>query len=261
MVTANAEKTTGTVSLAYVVRSLQNKQKVFNNVDYMHLLQLAIDAVSELNVITLDTIETAFITIGDTNALELPNDYIDYVKIGFVGCNGCIWTLKLNNDLVRYPVQECGVPLDRVLGGFCEQFPEQFPTPTDGYYFGTGFHQGNTLPLYYGIGGGFSAGYRIDRQGRYLLISGLPKGTVICLEYKSTGIKIGETTYIPRQAVNTIHCHIMMTEQDFGNIQSGTDWTRKFHSAEALLSNMEYTRIAQEHLDSLYEHWHQGAKR
>lgn len=258
----NPQASPGIVTLKYIVRNLQNRMKVFNNVDYQHLLQLVIDGVSELNYITLDTIETAWLTIGDTNALALPNDYIDYVKIGVVDCNGRVWTLTLNPDLVRMPLETCGLPLDKVLNGVCAQYPAQYPVPENGYWFTAAFHYGNTMPVQYALGGGFNRGYyNIDRSGRFLLISGLPKGTVICLEYKSTGIRLSETTYVARQAMPTIRAYVMMTEQQHDNIQSQTNWEAEFHKQESLLTNMEYLRTTDEYRDLLYSVWQQGPKR
>lgn len=257
----NSEKSAGAVTLRYIVRNMQNRFQSYSNIDFQHYLQLVIDAVSYLNNITLDTIETSWITIGDTNALELPNDYLDYVKIGVVDANGRVWTLTLNPELVRYPLETCGLPLDKVLNGTIGQFPNQYPIPEQGYWFTSAFHYGNTIPVQYSLGGGFNKGYyNIDRQGRYLLVSGLPKGTVICLEYKSTGVKIGETTYVPRQAMEAIIAWVMMTKQAHG-MQASVNWEQKFYTEEALLANLEYTRTAEEYKDLFYSVWQQGPKR
>lgn len=260
---ANNIKTEGSITLDYVVKNLKNRQQVFNQVDYLHILQLVVDAVSYLNNITLDTIEVAYFTIDDTHCIELPSDYLDYTKIGFLDAHGKIWTLTLNSDLVRYPMQECGLPLDKVVGGFCETYPTTYPYPNTGYYFGNGFHWGNTMSLYYGMGGGFNKGYyNIDRQGRYLLIQGLPKGTRIVLEYKSTGVSIGATTYVARQALEAIIAKVMWVKMEHSdNYGAAQYWKTRFIEEEGLLANLEYTRTMQEHLDELYRLWNQGAKR
>lgn len=263
IIRANSEKTGGTVTLDYIVKNIKNREQVFNQTDYLHILQLVIDATSYLNNITIDTIEVAYITLGDSSCIDLPNDYLDYTKIGFLDCNNKLWTLTLNSNLIRKPNIECGLPLDKVVGGFCEIYPTTYTYPDSGYYFGNGFHWGNTMSVYYGLGGGFNRGYyNIDRQGRYLLIQGLPKGTTIVLEYKSTGVSIGATTYVTRQALEAIIAKVMWTRYEYSeNYNAAIYWKSRFIEEEALLQNLEYTRTAEEHLDELYRIWNQGAKR
>jgi len=259
----NSIKTTGGVSLRYVVMNLKNRMEIFNMVDYKHLEQLVIDAFSQLNIFTLDTIETAYFTIGDTNSILLPSDYIDYTKIGFLDAGNHPWTLTLNKNLMRKSVVECGLPLDRVLGGACAAFPSEFPYPDYGVNFASAFTNGNVVNTQYAMGGGFNAGYyRVDRQGGYLLIKGLPTGTTAFMEYKSTGVSLCGGTIVPRRALETIICKVMLIKSEFNNKWGNPQyWMMRFKQEEALLSNLEYTRTMEEHQDEMWSIWQQGMKR
>lgn len=263
MVRNNPEKTSGGVSIRYVVMSLKNRMKDFSATDYKHLEQLVIDAFQYLNIFTLDTIEVVYLNVDETNSIELPRDYIDYTKIGVIDSCGKLWTLTLNRNLVRLPGEECGIPLNKAIAGCCETNPSAYSYPTTGYYFAPHFHNGSFIQNRYGLGGGFNKGYyNIDRQGRYLIISGLPQGTTVVLEYKSTGISITGGTVIPRKAVEAVIAKVMWIESEYGNIRANPQyWQQRFYEEEAILQNLEYKLTMQEYLDEMYKVWKQTPKR
>jgi|688.fasta_scaffold29647_2 hypothetical protein len=260
---ANPLKASGTVSVRYIVQNIKNRRKEYSATDYKHIEQLVIDAIGYLNIFTLDTIEVSYIDVDSTGVIELPEDYVDYTKIGVVDRNMKLWTLTLDKSLVRLPVEECGLPLDRVLTGHADFNRTAFPYPTTGYFWSPHFHYGNFIDNYYGMGGGFNRGYyNIDRAGRRLLTRGLPEGTTVVLEYKSSGVGVSAGTYVPRQALEAIIAKVMWVETEYSVLPGNPQyWEKRFYDEENMLINLEYTRTMQEHLDSLYAVWTQGPKR
>ncbi len=260
-VRANPLKSAGTVSVRYITQNIKNRRKEYNANDTRHIEQLVIDAISYLNVFTLDTIEVLYVDVPSNGVITLPEDFIDYTKISVYSRSGKLWTLTLDPSLIRFPLEQCGLELDRVLSGQYDTNVDLMPTT--GYYLSPHFNSGNFMDNYYGLGGGFNRGYyNIDRSGNALLTKGLPENTTVIIEYKSTGVSVSGGTYIPRQAMEAIIAKVMWTETEY-NVLPGNPqyWEKRFYDEENLLTNLEYTRTMQEHLDSLYSVWQQGPKR
>lgn len=254
-------KTSGVVTLNYVVANLKNRLKSYGMTDHLYLLQLVIDAYTKLNLITLDHVETVYLDMDERNVVVLPDDYLDYVKIGVSLC-GRIWTLTLNENIVTPKGEACGLPIDKVAAGCCDRFPNEFPLPAFGYVWAPFYWNGTYYPELYSWGGGFNTGYyKIDRQERLLIITGVPR-TQIVMEYKSTGIKPGGGTLIPRQAVDCLVYYVMWQQTEFGLIAGNPQrWKDLYEEEDTLLMNLEYSHTADEYLDAFYSSWRQGPKR
>src|SRR3990172_2031586 len=68
------------------------------NHHYARYLHLAIQGLKELNMDVSGMPVTVLLELNDNNTLNLPTDYIKYVKIGLVGSDGNVHSFGLNSE-------------------------------------------------------------------------------------------------------------------------------------------------------------------
>jgi len=197
------KETRGYVNLDYVVRSVMSDLKQYTFHNYQALLQLAAEGFTDLNLFVTNNVKVAYLPINENFTVDLPEDFIDYVKIGIL-LNGKVWTLGYNKDIaLPRTVDRCGNTLPSIVS--CSSNDDDINFPTWGFYFANHFRNGQYVGELYGLGGGFNfAYYTIDHDKRQIVLTdGVPKEEII-LEYKSSGIDAEGSTTIPRQAVRAI---------------------------------------------------------
>lgn len=168
---------------------------------YQTYLQFAIRGFRELNLHASNTTKIAYLTIQSNKAVNLPTDYVKYVKIG-VCVNGRVVMLGLDDSLcINHDYSDCGDPLELAMN------PQ---TATDalagyayGYYFLDHFHNGQYVGGLYGLGGGYNGkGYfRVNEAMNQIQLSSEVPSTEIVLEYISDGLSPDGSASIPVQAV------------------------------------------------------------
>jgi len=210
----------------------------------------------KLNMLYLPNIAVKYYDASSTNLFTLPNDFVDYLKVG-MELNGEMWTLGLNEHLVLPRKEACG---------------ERIPTstnavsiPSGGYAFADHYRNGSLVTGMLGRGGGWNVGYfNIDREERLLSIDGsLPKNELI-LEYTSSGVKKDGTSMVPLEAVNCVRQHLILEHyarnvKEYGSL-IGLQM-QALRDAENLLDRYVSTPTLDEVLDAFYESYKQGAKR
>jgi len=254
------KSTSGTVSLGQIVMSLKNRSKDYGMQDYEQLMQLAIEAYTNLNIFHIATYEVAYLKLDGRNVIDLPPDFIDYTKVAINLC-GRYYTLSLNSEIIPPRGMDCGIPLDHIAKGCCEN--GTFPYPVDGYNFVPHYRGDSLIQTFFAMGGGWSqAGeYKIDRDRRQLIVSGVPQ-TEIVLEYRSSGVKVGEKTFVPLQCREAIIAWIRWQLAEYGHINAHPERMKNnYFEEEALLKDLEYTRTYEEYMDMFYRSWQQGIKR
>jgi hypothetical protein len=247
--------TNGFLTIRQLVMTIKNRGQDYSMTHYKYWYQLVIDALNHLNIFTSSEFKVAYLVTDDKATVPLPNDYIDYIKIGVIDRSGRLWTLTLNPRVLPVPFQECGEDLTAALEG-------RGSLPTDGVYLVPHFWGNSFMAARYSLGGGFNAGYyNIDRQGRNLILSGIPSGTTIVLEYKSTGVSMTETTLIRKQSMEAVVSWCMMTAQQFGVIKSPINWEQKHYGDLEEFDRLEHTLTIDEYNDIIYGQLGQGPKR
>lgn len=255
-----AEKTSGVVSLRQIVMSLKSRMKELDMLDYEMLMQLAIEAYTILNIYHTSHYEVKYIKLNGKNVIDLPPDFIDYTKVAINLC-GRYYTLTLNNKLIPPQGESCGLPLEQVAAGCCET--GAVPLPQNGYAF-IPHYRGNTfIPTFYAAGGGLSyAGqYRIDYENRQMIVVGVPNGEIV-IEYKSSGVRKGDKTFVPLQCREAIIAWIRWQLAEYGHIQANPDRLKQnYFEEEALMKALDLSRTYDEYMDIMYSSWQQGIKR
>ena len=128
---------------------------------------------------------------ANTDTVQLPGDYINYVKIGICGADGSVHALGLNASMcLPRSYDACGNPGHSQDSGAVVPV---FYGSMDGY--ADNYRNGEFSGRMFGIGGGLNPNgyYRIDRERWTINLSDYPVGTDhIVLEYISSLKKVGE---------------------------------------------------------------------
>lgn len=247
----------GVMTIKEVVMAYKARWEDYGDSRTMYIKSMVIFALQQLNIFKLNGMDVIYMTTTKSSLLPLPSDFIDYTKIGIIDAHGRLWTLTLNDNVFQVPLMDCGEDISTALTG-------RIPPPNTGYWWVPHYGaDGGYNDTMYSVGGGFNvAYYSIDRQGRNLVINGLPEGTTVVMEYKSTGIKLDDTTIIPTEALETIIAWIDWQDALRGKNGIHPDRAEAIYEGlENQLVTMQLRRTFDEYQDIIFESWHQGVKR
>ena len=139
-------------------------------------LQYGINGLREFNFDTTGIVKPVVLPVNSNDTVDLPNDYIDYVRIGICGFDGVIQELSQNKNIC-FPLStdDCGdiIPTD-VSGG----------TVVIDFFEGGQFRNNEFIGRRFGVGGGSpgAGSYRFNERDGYIALQGFTGDNVI-LEY------------------------------------------------------------------------------
>lgn len=176
---------------------------------YFRALQFGISGLRELHFDVTGIPVIKILDVNSDDTVDLPNDYLNYVRIGFTDGSGQFRDLGVNRDIaLNRTLDDCGLPGNRI--------PEPAPDLNSMPYIGEAdvysshFRNGQQVGRYYGAGGGNNANgyFKIDLINNQIQLSGYAGGGKITIEYLSDPTKAdGEFTVHPF-AVETLKCWI-----------------------------------------------------
>lgn len=257
------KNTKGYSNLDAIVRSVMVDLKDYTFHNYRPLLHIAAQGFTELNMFVINNVKTVRLPVNENFTVDLPDDYIDYTKIGIV-INGKVWTLGYNKEIAMpREVDECGETIASLINCSADS-PEN--SSQWGFYFSSHFRNGRYVGEIYGMGGGFNfAYYNIDPEKRQIVLTdGVPKG-FIYLEYLSSGVSAEGSTTVPRQAVQAVkeYTHWKNVEYDFKNVPMNERKNREaqYYIQFEMLADFENTFTLEEYLDHTYQESKSGPHR
>ena len=250
-------KTAGTTTINYVVMSVLNRLRDYSMRHYSFLEQIIIEGYTDLNLWHLDNIEVVYLRMSDAKTVDLPCDYVDYIKIG-VPVNGVIRVLTHHDRMLLPRKFADGEDVGNTDAG-------KTKTPTGSIFFLDHFRNGQFIAGLYGIPGGIdSAYYRIDRESRTIIFTGFIARGEVVLEYISSGINLAGTTVIPREAVPALRAFAIwqLIEND-SKVPAGEKERKKAQYEEQLqaVRSFQNTFTADEYKRHVYKHTRQSPKR
>lgn len=249
-------KTLGTTTINYVVMSILNRLKDYSMRHYSFLEQIIIEGYTELNLWHLDNIEVVYLRMSEAKTVDVPADFVDWLKIG-IPLHGKLRVLT-NNDGILFPrTFQDGAEVgntDDVSGGIPESI-----------YFTDHYKNGQYVGGLYGMpGGADQAFYRFDREKRTIIFSGSIPRAEIVLEYISTGVKLQGTTVIPREAVPALRAYGLWQLIENDPKVGATQKERKKEQYEEQVHALSYFQsafTADEYKRHVYKHSKQSTKR
>jgi hypothetical protein len=241
------------------VISTLNRVKDYTMRDYYHLMQLAIEGYTELNLWHLDNIEVVYINVDPTSkVVSLPADFVDWLKVG-IPSNGKLKVIHRHDKILLPRTSTDG------LENFSNTDANDTTDASSLVYFSDHIRCGQFVGGLYGMSGGISeASYRFDRERRTFAFTGTITDNYIVLEYISSGVNLTGSTTIPREAEPAVRTYILwqMVEND-PRISQAEKVRREdnYDKAVAMLRDFQDIFTAEEYRQMLFSTSRQTPKR
>ena len=183
---------------------------------YPRLLTLAINGLRELELDVSGVPKMISLELKDDLTVDLPSDYINYVRIGTCDSSGNIQSLGLNNQMcLPRSSDNCGDPrteintnigfgvTSNIKGGLYNQ-----NNLSEGA--ADHFRNSETTGRMFGLGGGQNAfgEYRIDHERNTIQFSSSTATNVIVLEYISDLSRADGSFIIHPFIIETLKCYV-----------------------------------------------------
>lgn len=209
----------------------------------------------------LNTQKTVQLTVDEDNAVFLPPDYVDYMKIG--ACvNGYIVNFDANDQICLKRDAPCD----------CDSITQALTTDWTNYAYNDWcylpfYNNGQFVSGLYGVGEGFyHGGYKIDHELGKIQFDNYVRISKILLEYQSSGgIEQNGNAYIPEYAVDALRQYVHWQRCKFSRdpIEHGDTAQQKRDFRMA--ANQALRKVAgitpNEILSIVRSSFHQGPKR
>lgn len=252
----------GFVSLQSIIYDVLNEMNLYDFSEYKRLMQFAIRGLIYFHLYDLTSFRVVYLTVNSAGLADLPDDYIDWLKIGEIDSMGNILHWMPNNEMYVDKYISEGNPVNSYLNASVNGIDSE---ELVGTVFAPHFYEGTYFPKLYGARGGWSPGYfRIDREDRVIRCDRTPPGGKIVLEYNSSGVSIDGATYVPRQAVEPLIQWVHWKRKKEDPVYSRgerIDAKQDFMEAEEALRAYEGAPTIQELQNIIYESYTQSIKR
>lgn len=149
----------------------------------MRLTQLAISGLREFHLDLTGTSKMVRLQRSSVDTLDLPQDYLQYIRIGICDRYGNLHNLGINNNMVTAPFTDsCGNPAPPLALTTNYDRLTLINFTTD--YAANHFRNGEMTGAFFGLGGGNNVNgyYKIDLQRWIILLQGVSADEII-LEY------------------------------------------------------------------------------
>lgn len=176
---------------------------------------LALRGVRDMGFDLMKIVRSLKMPVEDNNTVELPQDFVDWVKVGIVGPNGIIQVLGENKNINISQSYEVinGEYYDADGDGLYDRVDDKGATDsTDmsseaSIFFSNYMHNG-TLGRLYGVGGGHYKGqFRVNLdQNRIELMTNTPAGEVV-IEYIADEA-LSSNPRVHKYAEEALRCYI-----------------------------------------------------
>lgn len=202
---------------------------------YPRFLQWALECVQDWNQDSAQEVKTVKLTMNDIKQVELPADFVDWVKVG-IQCGDRIKVMSVRDDMNRlYNTNDCGKPLPfESCGCSVNTLPVDLLAIGGYYFFDYRNDYGEFLGQIYGYGGGYNkTGYfQVDRQNGVLQFSSDVNNTDVYIEYIGTGFNPNEHTVVNQYARKCIKWYVLWMYYTFHKGAASGDalkWERLYN--------------------------------
>lgn len=191
-------KIAAVVSLQHVVADFLNEIGDYTMTEYKRWLQVAIRGFSNLSMTSLRSYDVAYITPDAIGQCRLPDDFVEYAKIG---CNigGKLYILSRNKEILINRQIENGDIVNEAYNAddsIDDELVMYIPhyraggIKVDGMY-GYSYSSGHStmIPM-----------FNIDYENKVIQLSSAIYASQLIVEYITTGVSLSGNTYIPRYA-------------------------------------------------------------
>jgi hypothetical protein len=165
-----------------------------NNASGVAIRNFALRGIREMGFDIMKRIKSLKLSIDTTNdTIELPDDFVDYTKIGVIGGDGLIYVFgenKNQNMAMQYVTDAAGNPIDSNSDGVYDREDAKFigkgrgtTSDFESYTFRNFLYEGN-IGRAYGIGGGkYSGEFRINYEQNRIELYSTAQYDEVVIEY------------------------------------------------------------------------------
>jgi len=220
--------------------------------EYKLVFGLCMDGMRDLNLYTVKGERIQWLSMTDTNCINLPSDYLSFIKLG-VPIGGRLWSFSYDGSIIAPTTMSNGVEtLDATKGEGVSAVQGKFnPDGTSVPYNSSGYNS---------TGGHNNYNFTFDLENRRLVLDGIDR-TQVLLVYKSNGISAsGETllsaTY-EEALLSFISWKLAVGQKNMSWSQSGK---QEYYEECNKLKFLESPPIEAMY-DAIYSTYRQGVKR
>lgn len=202
--------------------------------EFVRLWNIGVRGCRQFNMDILGALETVVLDVNANKTVNLPQNYLQYSKVGVFNGNGEVITFKRNENLNNYnaiytsQARYSGQPM--VQGGNIFS-PTVFPN----VYFN--FWNGGAAYNLFGLPSGTATigQFDIDEDAGVILLEPTCAYTQIVFEFISTGLNLNIDDYeIDVRAEEAMMCYLRW--------QNSVDLNKKFSAAQVQNNRREYYR-------------------
>lgn len=197
-------------SLAYIVSSVMTDIGVADEKHYVRFLKWAIDGFRKMNLHGLmPTIKTVELDVDKTlNVANLPEDYIEYVKVGI--CVNGVWiNFDLNNNICNTGEAKCPCEPTVIENTIYDTSGIYLDYNNTWEFYNSHVNNGIFTAGYYGVGAGFNGGgYKIDLDNGRIIFDSYVNASKVVLEYRSTGIADDGSARVDEGAIEALTAYV-----------------------------------------------------
>jgi hypothetical protein len=238
---------------------------------YKKYLKWAIDGFKRMNMSNATSVvKSVLLDVRPDHSALLPDDYVDYTKIGIEHC-GQVLNLNSNPNIFlgnsASPPPNCA-KTDNDITCDCNNFLNG--QLGGDYFLGTSYwqymsfwHNGQFTAGYYGVGAGYGAGtYRLDLDNRKICLGSCIVAKKLVLEYIGTGIDATGNFTIPYESIEALRAYVHWQKHRFsGNNIAAREEKRRFQMECAALVHKKNAMTAAEWMELIRESFYQTPKR
>lgn len=204
--------TNGVIKLVDVIDRFLFKNKLPKD-DYFLYLEHAIDCYRDVNLHHGTMYKQSVLTADSLGRVDMPSDLVDLIGVA-VPWRGRMWWFTVDNQLVT------------TVTGTGDTFDEDY---------GEGLEVTDDVVTGYGARGGKNEYYmKVDWASRKIFITNMANSQCTVV-YKSSGVVVDGTTYIPLQVQPVIDAYLRWQKSIVNNDNLGTQQLRKRDYDEAVL--------------------------
>tara|TARA_R100000544_G_C2227501_1_gene61981 strand:+ start:14272 stop:15027 length:756 start_codon:yes stop_codon:yes gene_type:complete len=196
---------------------------------FVQALQFGISCLRELNYDVTGSPSIKILTVNDNDTVDLPNDYLNYIRLGFTDGRGEFRELGRNKDIaLNRNLNDCGQRGQRYDS--TQKDTGLFPYYASDYN-SNHFRNGESVGRFYGAGGGNNSngGFKIDKNYSQIQLDCYAGGSTITLEYLSD----------PNKAEGQFDVHPFSVE----TVKSWIDWKINANNPNVPVGYSEQKRL------------------
>lgn len=231
------------ITVGEVVRSYLNTKGEYSFHNYKRFIRIVKENYTDLNIdyeLLIDTLKTS---VNDLNLVELPAEFIDYLRIGIELSNGEIMELGQNDELSYLTTDDSGAI----------QVSDRYKDALKLYDYTR-----VTAP------GGMNKGnFKIDPNERMIIFQGDMRNETIVVDYISNKSISTEEALIDRKLLPVLRNYLHWTALTYARKKTGYEMEeakRNYYRALRTYNEQRNKQTMGEMLDAIRSGQHQGIK-